>query len=137
MGDDKIYTTTATTHETTSIQPGFTAVQTALDASIRRKLNIAPVVNLDPLNYFRRELPVLDDRNDPPSLIDEGKSERKLGDSYAPIGRDYAPVRAKVVPNTYAKATDEELAVHISQGKQGISLSLKTLLAIAAWAEGK
>jgi hypothetical protein len=116
-----------------------------LDTIIKDKLHIAP----------------LDDRNDPPTLEDmlpeltdaelenEVKaleaelqmqlSTRKLGDiTTFPTGRDYKPIKARIVPNTFDKALDGETAIYLMQGAgQGVSVSLETLKDIVKWAEGK
>jgi hypothetical protein len=52
-------------------------------------------------------------------------------------GKDYMPPRIRVVPNMHETAQDNEKAVHISQGKEGVSLSIETLEAIVAWAKGQ
>lgn len=52
-------------------------------------------------------------------------------------GRDYLPPDVRVIPNTYSESNDNEKAVHISQGKAGISLSLPTLEMIVAWLKAK
>lgn len=52
-------------------------------------------------------------------------------------GKDYMEPRIRVVPNTHDTAGDNEKAIHISQGKEGVSLSIETLEVILAWAKGQ
>lgn len=88
-----------------------------------------------------------DDRNDPPaveatSLIDAMAKtvnepiKREVGDTVAfSKGRDYDVVKARVIPSTFSKAEDHELALYLNQGKSGgISVSLNTLKDIIEWA---
>lgn len=61
---------------------------------------------------------------------------REIGENISIIGgRDYANPRVRIVPNTHIAARDNEKAIHISQGKEGVSLSVETLEAILAWAK--
>jgi hypothetical protein len=52
-------------------------------------------------------------------------------------GRDYIPPIARVIQSTYKNADDNEKAIYIAQGKNGISISLATLEAILLWARGE
>lgn len=62
---------------------------------------------------------------------------RNVGDNVSITGgRDYMVPRARVVPNTHEAAQDNEKAIHISQGKEGVSLSIETLETILRWAKG-
>jgi len=63
---------------------------------------------------------------------------RNVGDNVSITGgKDYMSPRIRVVPNTHDAATDNEKAIHISQGKEGVSLSIETLENILAWAKGQ
>lgn len=126
-GDD-IYTET---HSVETNHNGFDALEKALlrqernslDTAVRRKLGLTP-------NH-------IDDRNDPPTLDDTAKIRPLDAYTAFPSGRDYMIPRVRIVPNTHPKASDDECAVHISQGSQGVSLTIETLRAILSWAEGK
>lgn len=119
MSGDKIYTNTSNEY----CHMGHTG-SNSLDDAVRRKLNIAPA-SID-----------IDDRNDPPAL---NETILRPLDSYTafPRGRDYMVPRVRIVPNTHPKADDNDTAIHISQGSQGVSLSIETLEAILSWAKGK
>jgi hypothetical protein len=63
---------------------------------------------------------------------------RELGENVSINGgKDYMPPRIRIVPNTHDTALDNEKAIHISQGKEGVSLSIETLETILAWAKGQ
>ena len=63
---------------------------------------------------------------------------RNIGENVSIAGgKDYMTPRIRVVPNTHDTASDNEKAIHISQGKEGVSLSIETLESILAWAKGQ
>jgi hypothetical protein len=63
---------------------------------------------------------------------------RNVGENISLVGgKDYMAPRIRIVPNTHETAQDNEKAIHISQGKEGVSLSLETLETILRWARGQ